>query len=296
MNELKLRGRVLSRVFNEMAIGTENERHDNFDPWEAPGDYLIGDAVIGTETGALRGYVYRPASGEVRGAVIFLSGSAGSNASQAGEAAAAYTSLGAAVFGIDYRGFGRSAPALDGGAITEATLFEDARRIYGYVSKSFPPQAIILHGFSLGGAPAAALAAALAEEGVPPGGLVLHSAIATMTEAAAGTLPLPGFLARAAGWAGGLLTGGAYDTRARLERLSRLSPEIPLHLRSGSAASGDYLGLDVTGLDRAGAFYRRTVYTGPGPHQIAPGKTAGNMKEGLAYLEELLPHPTQSLP
>jgi pimeloyl-ACP methyl ester carboxylesterase len=220
--------------------------------------------------------------------VIFLSGSAGSNASQAGTAAAAYTSLGAAVIGVDYRGFGRSAPALDG--ITEAALFEDARRIYGYVNKDlgFPPGAIILHGFSLGGAPAAALAAALAGEDVRLGGLVLHSAIASMTEAAAGTLPLPGFLARIAGWAGGLLTGGAYDTRAHLERLSRLSPETPLHLRSGSAATGDDLGLDVTGLDKAGAFSRRTVYRGGDPHQIAPGKTAGNMKEGLAYLEEML--------
>jgi len=61
------------------------------------------------------GYVYRPVSGAARGAVIFLSGSAGSNTSQAGEAAAAYTSLGAAVFGIDYRGLECSALALDGG-------------------------------------------------------------------------------------------------------------------------------------------------------------------------------------
>jgi len=51
MNEPKLRGRVMSRIFNEMAIGTENERYDNFDPGEVPGDYLIGDTVIGTETG-----------------------------------------------------------------------------------------------------------------------------------------------------------------------------------------------------------------------------------------------------
>jgi len=51
MNEPKLRGRVLSRVFNEMAIGTENERHDNFDPGEAPGDFSSGTQLSGRRRG-----------------------------------------------------------------------------------------------------------------------------------------------------------------------------------------------------------------------------------------------------
>jgi len=294
---MKLRDHVLSRAFNEMAIGKYEERHDGFDPGAARADaggYVIEDIVAGAENGTLDGHLYLPASGKAKSpgqkAVIFFSGSAGTNASQIGEAAAAYTSLGAAVVGIDYRGFGRSFPALDGKKITENSIYFDAWSIYAYVNVNlaFPPENIIIHGFSLGGACAAWLALRLAEERIHVGGLVLHSSIATMTEAAAGTLPLPGFLALPAGWAGGLLTGGAYDTRLYLERLSQLYPEIPLHLRSGAASSGDELGLDVTRLDAIGNFTRRTIFIGNDPHQISPGKKAGNMKGGLSFLADLL--------
>jgi pimeloyl-ACP methyl ester carboxylesterase len=302
MKTAKLRAHVLSRGFNEMAIGRDTERRDGFDPRLAQREGAgfsgchIEDVSVTVGAVKLSGYVYRPAlavfppDGAGQKAVIFFSGSGGSNAAQIGEAAAAYNSLGAVVVGIDYRGFGGSGGAdMDGGNITEASICTDARSIYDYVNRDlgFPPEAIVLHGFSLGGTPAAYLAADLAERGVRLGGLALHSSIAAMTEAAAGTLPLPGPLAGFAGWAGALLTGGAYDTRAHLKRLSVLDPEIPLHLRSGSAATGDELGTDVTGLDGAGDFRNRSVYAGGEGHQIN-GKTAANMRDGFDGLAAIL--------
>jgi pimeloyl-ACP methyl ester carboxylesterase len=311
---------VLSRAFNEMAIGTEAERIDGYDPMSeqreprAAGDTgpdsfygsRVESLAIDTGSAVLRGYVYWPDAVFVppKRAVIFFSGSGGSNASMIGPVASAYNRAGVPAVGVDYRGFGASnnkAAPLDGSAISEASLYEDARAIYRYVREVIGVEAasIVLYGFSLGGAVAARLAADIAESAqtgtVPPksagngerlGGLVLHSSIRDMTRAAAGTLPLPKPLAIVLGWLGGRLTGGAYDTASSLKRLAGSAPDIPVHFRGGSKEAGDSLSLEITGLDRISGFRNMTVYKGREGHQAAePGsKQAANMTDGLAEL------------
>jgi alpha-beta hydrolase superfamily lysophospholipase len=269
-----------------MAIGGEAGRHDGFDPRTgqagAPADLsasVIEDVSIPQGADRLAGYLYRP-SGPVNTErlVIFFSGSDGSNAAMAGPLAQGYNLGGIALLGVDYRGFGGSGDSLDGASITEAALYEDAQAIYRYAVTDLGagPEGVILYGFSLGGAVAAKLAADLAEKGTIPAGLVLHSSIRDMTRAAAGALSLPGPLALAAGWLGGILTGGSYNTAAHLRRLSRVAPDIPIQFRGGSPEAGDELSLFETKLDGIGNFTRRSVVNGNGPHQLAGTKYAAN--------------------
>jgi hypothetical protein len=97
-----------------------------------------------------------------------------------------------------------------------------------------------------------------------------------MTHAAAGALSLPGPAALAAGWFGGILTGGSYNTAAHLRRLSRAAPDLPVQFRGGSTGAGDGLSLSKTKLDTVGNFTRRSVLNGSGPHQLAGSKYAAN--------------------
>ncbi|MDR1353321.1 MAG: lysophospholipase [Treponema sp.] len=277
-----VRTHVLSRAFNEMAIGGESGRHDGFDPRTGSIDFsasVIEELGIAQGADRLAGYLYRPLGPpNTRRLVIFFSGSHGLNAAMAGPLAKAYNLGGIAVLGVDYRGFGGSGDSLNGASITEAAIYKDARAIYRYAVTVLGarPDGIILYGFSLGGAVAAKLAADLAEEGARPAGIVLHSSIRDMTHAAAGSLPLPGPLALAAGWFGGILTGGSYNTAAHLRRLFRAAPDIPVQFRGGSAEAGDDLSLSRTKLDRIGHFTRRSVLNGNGPHQLAGSKYAAN--------------------
>ncbi|MDR1410699.1 MAG: alpha/beta fold hydrolase [Spirochaetaceae bacterium] len=280
-----IRTYVISRTFNEMAIGGETDRHDGFDPEAGSVDFsasVIGKVSIAQGAGRLAGYLYRPAgSAYMRKLAVFFSGSHGSNAAMAGPLAKEYNLGGVTVLGVDYRGFGGSGNSLNGAAITEAAIYEDARAIYRYAVTVLGarPDAIILYGFSLGGAAAAKLAADLAEEGARPAGLVLHSSIRDMTHAAAGALSLPGPAALAAGWFGGLLTGGSYNTAAHLRRLSRAAPDLPIQFRGGAAEAGDDLSLSKTKLDTIGNFTRRSVLNGSGPHQLPGGKYAANTED-----------------
>lgn len=324
--QAKARTHVLSRSFNEMAIGTDAERCDGYDPkqeqqkWRAPGNTrpehsaesggasspdsfsgcIIEDLLIDTGYGNLAGYVYRPDPAvfpEPLGAVIFFSGSGGSNASMAGPAASAYNRLGALVIGADYRGFGRSNNSagekqLNGSNITEASLYEDGRQIYRYVRDSlgFASERIILHGFSLGGAVAGRVAADAAEGGETPGGLVLHSSIYDMAHAASGTLHLIQPFKFLFGLLGASLTGGDYNTASHLKRLAKYDPRIPIHFRGGSAAAGDDLSLEITRLDRIPGFTARSVFQGKEGHQAGGNgsKQGVNMDDGLEQLERLL--------
>jgi pimeloyl-ACP methyl ester carboxylesterase len=277
-----VRSHVISRTFNEMAIGGENDRHDGFDPRAGSIDFgssVIEEVSIVQGADKLTGYLYRPAaSAGMRKLVIFFSGSHGSNAAMAGPLAKGYNLKDIPVLGVDYRGFGGSGNSLNGAGITEATIYEDARAIYNYAVSGLGarPDGVILYGFSLGGAAAAKLAADLAEEGSRPAGLVLHSSIRDMTHAAAATLPLPGPLALAAGWFGGILTGGSYNTAAQLRRLFRTAPDLPLQVRGGSAESGDEFAISKTKLDTIGNFSRRSVLNGGGGHQLPGSKYAAN--------------------
>ncbi|MDR3283877.1 MAG: alpha/beta hydrolase [Treponema sp.] len=315
-----MRNHVLSRAFNEMSLGTDVERFADYDPrreqreHQAKGDTGLGsfdgcviEAVeISTPSAILRGYLYLPPginSSSLDELVIFFSGSSAPNAAEVGAAAPVYNRMGAAVLGVDYRGWGRSnnRPGLtpvNSANITEAGAYEDAREIYRYAVEtlSVPPNRVILHGFSLGGAMASRTAANIAREAARAGnaasrlgGLVLQSSIRDMTSAAAGTLPLPKPLAYAAGWIGGLLTGGDYNTAAHLQRLAKYDPGIPLHFIGGSSANGDQLSLEITGLDRrVPAFTQATSYSGSEGHTNPGGSHAVNFGGGLTELEQLV--------
>ena len=76
-------------------------------------------------------------------------------------------SMGFSVLGYDYHGYGTSE-----GRPTEKALYHDIDAVYDYLTKELhvPPDHIILHGFSLGGAVAADLASRRAV-----GGLILES-------------------------------------------------------------------------------------------------------------------------
>jgi hypothetical protein len=317
-----IRKHVLSRAFNAMAIDTDELRFADYDPHEkqrehqaadSPDSFFgctIEDVEIDTPTAVLRGYIYLPAgikSSELKELVIFYSGSSAPNAAEIGAAAQVYNSMGVAVLGVDYRGWGRSnnkpdltppIAALDSSNITEAGAYKDAREIYRYAAETLgvPPAHIILHGFSLGAAMATKTAVDIAREVARTGdasallgGLVLQSPIRDMTSAAAGSLPLPRPLAYAAGWFGGLLTGGDYNTATHLKRLAKYDPVIPLHFIGGSKTRGDQLSLDVTKLDRlVPAFTRSTSYSGNEGHTNPGGSHAVNFDGGLDLLEQLV--------
>jgi pimeloyl-ACP methyl ester carboxylesterase len=314
---------VLSRSFNEMSLGTDAERFADYDPRKeqrehqakgdtGPGSFygcVIEDVEIDTSTAILRGYLYLPpgiSPSSPKELVVFFSGSSAPNAAEVGAAASVYNRMGTAVLGVDYRGWGKSnnrpdLPPLTGANITETHACQDAREIYRYAVETLgvAPNRIILHGFSLGGAMASRTAADIAEEAARtgasrPGGLVLQSSIRDMTSAAAGTLPLPKPLAYMAGWIGGLLTGGDYNTAAHLKRLAKYDPDIPLHFIGGSSANGDQLSLDITRLDRLAealkrpAFTRITSYSGSEGHTNPGGNHAVNFSGDLSGLEQLV--------
>lgn len=64
--------------------------------------------------------------------------------------------LGVSVFSWDYRGYG-----LSGGRVGEAAVLRDAHAVLGYLRNvlNTPPERVILYGYSVGGGPAAELAA-----------------------------------------------------------------------------------------------------------------------------------------
>jgi hypothetical protein len=78
---------------------------------------------------------------------------------------------GFSVFAWDYRGYGAS-----GGRATEANVYADADSAYAHLTEKLgvPPERIIVHGRSLGGAPALHVAASK-----PVAGLVLESPFTT---------------------------------------------------------------------------------------------------------------------
>jgi dienelactone hydrolase len=187
--ELPSRKRVISKVFNEMAIGKDEHRCDGFDPLNVPenceakkyfANSKIEKIAITSDTEVLIGYVYRPRSTQpdakspkTQTVVIFFSGSEGSNAAMIGQAVQTYNNLGAIVVGVDYRGFGESnatdiSQKLNSKNITETSLYEDGMKIFEWVRTTFkvPASSVILHGFSLGGAVAARIAAELSYEAI----------------------------------------------------------------------------------------------------------------------------------
>lgn len=122
-------------------------------------------------------------------------------------------SLGVNVLLFDYRGYGRSE-----GAPGEAGLYQDAEAVWAYLTGTLgvAPDTIVLHGQSLGGAPAAWLAARRT-----PAALVVESAFTSVPDMAAKLYPwLP----------------GKYLSRLKLDTRSELAkarcPVLVIHARS----------------------------------------------------------------
>jgi pimeloyl-ACP methyl ester carboxylesterase len=89
-------------------------------------------------------------------------------------------SLGVSVVCFDYRGYGDS-----GGAPDEEALAKDARAIWDFLrSRNVPPERIVLHGESLGGAVAIRLAAELCAEKTPPAALITESTFPRLKDVA----------------------------------------------------------------------------------------------------------------
>jgi pimeloyl-ACP methyl ester carboxylesterase len=251
----------------------------------------IGES--GKDKYAIRGRKYdpvqpdgvTPVAGSGAGKVIILlSGSGGSNEDQLEPVANMYCRQGAQrVYALNYRGYGGSMDKSDSGAestpyLSEEGLYEDAYRIYQYVKgqEGVASTAIVVHGFSLGGAIAANLVRKVTKAGDKLGGLVLHSSIDSAYKQSSKALPgIPGLGKHGRKWGLPQLVGlatkaqmGSFDTAGALKEIAALDKDLPVHLMSGKGADGDQLGLDKTNLTRKAGKYFSNVsqHQGTGGH------------------------------
>lgn len=136
------------------------------DPTAAPDGLSFLDVGEGVRLSVL--HLERPGA---RRTVLFSHGNAEDLADIAAHLAELSTRLDVSVLGYDYRGYGKS-----GGRPGEAAAYADEERIYRHLvgARGVPPERIVLHGRSLGGAVAADLASR-----VPVAGLVLESTFAS---------------------------------------------------------------------------------------------------------------------
>lgn len=170
------------------------------------------DVFFKTSDGVeLNGWFY-PARGESRGEMVFLNchGNGGNISHRLG-LYRALLETGAAVFTLDYRGYGRSH-----GRPSEEGTYLDAQAAYHWLRKNgFAGKNIIVYGESLGGGIATELC--LREE---IGGLILQSTFTSLPEIGAEIYPyLPVKLV-------GKIK---YDTRAKLPRIK--VPLLIMHSR-----------------------------------------------------------------
>ena len=189
--------------------------------------------------------------------VLFLHGSTGGLPRHRG-ILAFLSNLGANVFALDYRGYGKSE-----GTPSEAGLYADARAAYACLLMQGPPSSVIVYGEGLGSGPACELAATQ-----QIGALVLLSAFTNLPELAAARYPwLP------TSW----IVRSRFDNLAKLPNIkapkliahSRADKRVPFRLgeRLFEAASSpkESLWLDGAAHDE--------VYSVSGP-QLAAGLSA----------------------
>lgn len=117
-----------------------------------------------------------------RGAVLICHGNGGNISHMIGKAEM-WHRAGWSVLLFDYRGYGRS-----GGSVSETGLYADADAAWDWLtaSRHVPPEKIVLHGFSMGGAVAAHLAQG---KGAAAAGLVLESSFFSVPDVAARHYP-----------------------------------------------------------------------------------------------------------
>ncbi|SNU08057.1 Alpha/beta hydrolase family protein [Lachnospiraceae bacterium] len=291
------RGRhIFTSMVNEEALGSKKERHGDSDSKNLfRTDDKIKDISLRTPEGRLKGAIYGPKPGvpDTGKVVIFFSGSKGTAGDQMKTALDDYLKMGVKVVAMDYRGFGGSR-TLDkkgneiGTPLSEKSLYKDGKNMLKYVLNNMKvkPENVILHGFSMGGAVASKVAADYAQlqqkkaleagRNVKKlGGVVLHSPIATLKEAAYDSTiedTKRGFMDRATASfmsGGAYLFGGAYSTRSHMRRLHKFDPDLPVHYVSGDVNAGDQLDIDVTEINRdpKANFQNASVHNGTGAHE-----------------------------
>jgi len=198
--------------------------------------------------------------------VLFLSGSGGSAEKYSYDVAKSYAEHGADVLAANYRGFGASKKQYTNiwgnqkeksVSPSEQGLYEDAQSMFNWLrnTKGVAPANVILHGFSLGGAVAANLAAWLAENGYNIAGMVMHSPMPNTEDPskdAAEDIGAEIGLGRAkarkigkwvASWA-----ESPFDTSDAFQRLAQVRPDFPTFFLSGNYNAGDQLNLGHTGI------------------------------------------------
>ncbi len=266
-------------ITNYVGLGSQDDRRDKKEFNETD---LKNKIEHRTPDGMLRGAYYEPKEKNPSGkVVIFFSGSAGSAATYSENVVKEYMKKGIPVVTMDYRGFGKSDTLNKKGKkigtpLSENSIYKDGKEMLKYVMETMhvKPENIILHGYSLGGAVASKVAADFAqtqqkralEQGrnvKKLGGVVLHSPIASMSEAAHDTIydafkgvpVVGGFLAATFGHAFGYFAGnearmhsGSYNTREHMRRLHKFDPDIPVHYCSGLEDSGDQLSIQRTNI------------------------------------------------
>ncbi len=139
------------------------------------------DVRLTTADGETLAGWYVPAADSKDGPVLlFFHGNAG-NISSCLDSIAMFHNLGLSVLLIDYRGFGESSgsPSVDG-------TLHDARAAWAWLRdvKRVAPEKVIIHGRSLGGGVAAALAAEAS-----PRALILESTFTSLYDVAKGLVP-----------------------------------------------------------------------------------------------------------
>lgn len=176
--------------------------------------------------------------------VLFLSGSGAPAAHYAAPIAASYVAQGAAVMVVDYRGYG-----LSDGAPSNEGLYADAQRMLAYLGRhvGVPNHHVLVHGFSMGAALAAELAARVTEAcALKLGGLVFDRPMASVMDGAEADLTV------GLGWLGGLVTGSTGCSMNLARKLHRIDPATPLVLVTGKkdclGVNGDNLAAQCVAL------------------------------------------------
>jgi fermentation-respiration switch protein FrsA (DUF1100 family) len=187
--------------------------------WDAPKRTGVDceDVFIEAADGVrLHGWFLRAAGGSdgtdaARVTILFFHGNAG-NVSHTWSWLRTLSCLPADVFAIDYRGYGRSE-----GSPSEEGIYLDAEAAYRYLTESrgVPPGRIIVHGKSLGGAPACEIASRF-----ECGGLVLQSTFTNTPDMSGQVVPFVPL-----GWA----MGTEFDNEDKLPSVS--APLLIIHSR-----------------------------------------------------------------
>jgi pimeloyl-ACP methyl ester carboxylesterase len=208
-----------------------------------------------------------------RPVVLFLSGSGGSAEKWGGRMAAHYAQEKNCNFvALNYRGYGHSSEV----SPTEKTITEDGFAMVNHLLElGFPPDKIIIHGFSLGASVASRLQASIESSGHKLGGVIYDRPMSSATGAAksvgedkkasSATINLLAF--------GTKITSGAISTRRNLEDLVAHSPD-------GKLRSPTFLVADT------GSFGARSASMGR-QFNMVQGQSTGDHENHFASIEVL---------